>query len=51
MALYTLHYHEYVSTVAYANRALRSLAVQVLGFILGASWDPLWGHLSHLSVI
>ena len=47
VALYTLHYHEYVSTVAYANRAFRSLAVQVLG----SFWESLGIHFGHLFVI
>ena len=47
VALHTLHDHEYVSTVAHANSAFRSLAVQVLGSFGGS----LGIHFGHLFVI
>ena len=45
--VYTLYSNHCVSTVAYANRAFRSLAIQVLG----SFWESLGIHFGHLFVI
>ncbi len=45
--VYTLYSNHCVSTVAYANRAFRSLAIQVLE----SFWESLGIHFGHLFVI
>ena len=45
--VYTLYSNHCVSTVAYANRAFRSLAIQVLV----SFWESLGIHFGHLFVI